>query len=348
MKQGTMSWWQPIDLHVHEPLELINDGEAFELRFELVNYLSKPIIGDLYINECDTPVKVSLQPKAGQSFRYGEETAVFGTNRIRFKTKDTTYLFDALNWTLPNPIGSRYKTVDLTGIFNEKVTDMFAYGKYLTPRWPYTTLQVPTQGMGQWCHPEDLSNIDDSGLRALAGATGQFMLPQGIPFRTPRDSSSKNIILTTLWDNYPNAVSIPVSGKASKVYLLIAASTYHMQAHFLNGTVTATYQDGTKDVLELVLPDNLLPLDQDIFIDGFAFKCKNPRPYRIRLKTGDVSRNHAKTLGLKMSNGPILIDGGMATIIDMALDKNKTLTSLTLETTANEVIIGLMAATLVR
>ena len=121
-----------------------------------------------------------------------------------------------------------------------------------------------------------------------------------------------------------------------------------MQSHILNGTITVKYNDGTSDVLDLVLPENLLPLDQDIFTDGYAFATKEPRPYRIRLKTGDVSKNHAADLGLKMSNDPIIVDGGMATVLDLPLDSNKELSSLCLETKANEVIIGLMAVTLVR
>ena len=45
------------------------------------------------------------------------------------------------------PEKSVYKTVDMKKIFNDKVSNIFAYGKYMFPRWKYTTLQVPTQGM---------------------------------------------------------------------------------------------------------------------------------------------------------------------------------------------------------
>jgi hypothetical protein len=103
----------------------------------------------------------------------------------------------------------------------------------------------------------------------------------------------------------------------------------------------------SRDLLDLILPDNLLPLDQDIFIDGWAFKCNQPRPWRVRLKTGDVSKYHAPSLKKHMSNDPIYIDGGMATMLDLPLNPKKELKSLTLETIANEVIIGLMSVTLV-
>ena len=42
------------------------------------------------------------------------------------------------------------------------------------------------------------------------------------------------------------------------------------------------------------------------------------------------------------------IDGGMATMLDLPLNPVKELKSLSLETTANEVVIGLMGVTLVK
>lgn len=250
--------------------------------------------------------------------------------------------------TLTSSSGIRFEKINLTPYFNDKVRDIWAYGKYVSPRWPYTTLNVPTQGMGEWTHPEDLYKIDDSGIRSKAGLADEIKMPGGVPFATPGDSAAKNVVFTTLWDNYPKAVSVPLSGKATKVYLLLAASTYHMQNHVLNGSVTVTYQDGSSDVLKLILPETLLPLDQDIYTDGFAFTLKTPRPYRIRLKTGTISRNPAADLHLKQGNGPLLIDGGLATMSELKLNPTKELKSLEIRTIANEVIIGLMSATLVR
>lgn len=260
---------------------------------------------------------------------------------------DTTYQPSQQD-TLRNLTGIRFEKVNLNPFFNDRVRDIWAYGKYLSPRWPYTTLNVPTQGMGEWTHPEDLYKIDDRGIRAKAGSANEIRMPGGVPFATPGDSASNNVVFTTLWDNYPKVVSIPLSGKASNIYLLLAASTYHMQYHVLNGTVTVNYTDGTSDVLKLILPESLLPLDQDIYTDGFAFTLKTPCPYRIRLKTGTITRNPAAELKLRQGNGPILVDGGLATMTELKLNPAKELKSLELRTIANEVIIGLMSATLIR
>ena len=78
-----------------------------------------------------------------------------------------------------------------------------------------------------------------------------------------------------------------------------------MQSHIVNGEIKIEYTDGQKEVLKLILPDNLIPLDQDIFVDGYAFNTKDPRPWRVRLKTGDVSKYHAGELGKTISNNPI-------------------------------------------
>jgi len=266
---------------------------------------------------------------------------------LDFNVTDAMQLNPTLD-TITDGTKIRFEKVNLIPYFNDRVRDIWAYGKYVSPRWPYTTLNVPTQGMGEWTHPEDLYNIDDRGIRAKAGAANEIRMPGGVPFATPGDSASKNIVFTTLWDNYPKAVSIPLNGSASKVYLLLAASTYHMQNHVLNGTVTVTYTDGTSDVLKLILPESLLPLDQDIYTDGYAFTLKTPRPYRIRLKTGTITRTPAADLHLRQGNGPILIDGGLATMAELKLNPSKELRSLELRTIANEVIIGLMSATLIR
>jgi len=266
---------------------------------------------------------------------------------LDFHVIDTLPCITVLD-TLNDLTKIRFEKVNLQPYFNDRVRDIWAYGKYVSPRWPYTTLNVPTQGMGEWTHPADLYSIDDRGIRAKAGSANEIRMPGGVPFATPGDSSSHNVVFTTQWDNYPKSVSIPLSGKASKVYLLLAASTYHMQHHVLNGTVTVMYSDGSRDVLKLILPESLLPLDQDIYTDGFAFRLKTPRPYRIRLKTGSISRNPAAELKLRQGNGPILIDGGLATMSELKLNPDKELKSLELRTVANEVIIGLMSATLCR
>ncbi|MDL2245402.1 DUF4450 domain-containing protein [Parabacteroides sp. OttesenSCG-928-J18] len=346
---GEMSYWRPVDIKVVKRVELINRPEAETLQFLLVNNSDNPLTGELFLNHKTTGQSVNIAAHAQQAYSFASPLATLGSNKVEIRSAKALYTLQAINWHIANPSGANYQKVDMQAAFNDRVRDIFQFGKYLTPRHPYTTHQVPTQGMGQWCHPTRLSSIDDTGIRRIAASQqNSFTMPQGIPFATPGGSDAPNILFTTLWDNYPTQASLPLNGKASKAYLLVAGSTYHMQCHVLNGQIRITYKDGTQETLELKLPDNLLPLDQDIFIDGWVFNSPQPRPWRVSLKTGAVSRYHARDLGIEMSNNPLYIDGGLATLLDLPLDPEKELESLTIETIANEVIIGLMGVTLLK
>lgn len=240
-----------------------------------------------------------------------------------------------------NPL-AQYRTVPMETIWNAKVTDIFR-NKYREPRSPYTTLQIPLQGIGEWCHPKETADIDDSGLRKQV-RNGVFTLPQGIPFRT--SAEGKNIAYTTLWNNYPDSIQVALSGKASGIYLLLAGSTNHMQCRHENGIITVTYQDGSRETLSLVNPENWVPIEQDLYLDGVAFRSSAPRPYRVVLSSGMVSNRLEEDLKLKGFNDR-RIPGGAATILYLPLDKKKELQQLSIETRANDVVIGLMGATLV-
>jgi hypothetical protein len=230
--------------------------------------------------------------------------------------------------------------VKLAKYYNANVTDIFK-NKYVSPRPQTTTLQIPVQGIGEWCHPKKTAEINDSVFRTKI-VNGVFNMA-GIPFSTPQ--KGQNIIYTSLWDNYPDAVTIPLKGKAQKAYLLMAGSTNHMQSRIDNGLVVVAYTDGTTDTLALRNPDNWCPIEQDYYIDGMAFNASQPRPYRVCFSTGDVSRNLGSIIQLGGDYGRD-IPGGAGQMLEMPLNAQKRLKSLTIRTLSNDVVIGLMAVTL--
>jgi hypothetical protein len=235
------------------------------------------------------------------------------------------------------------ETINIDNLFNDSVTQIFK-NLYLSPRSPYTSLEIPTQGIGEWCHPKETAEIDDSGLRKSV-RNSLFQTKLGVPFRSV--ASGKNIAFTSLWDNFPSKIVIPLNGSATNVYLLMAGTTNQMQSHFTNGIIIAGYADGTADTLKLVNPENWCPIEQDYFADGKAFRLDAPRPYRLVLKTGLISNNLEKELNINGVYGR-RIPGGACILLDMPLDKNKELSYLKIKTIANEVIIGLMSLTLQR
>lgn len=240
-------------------------------------------------------------------------------------------------------VSAKCEPVNIDNYFNSSVTDIFK-NQYLTPRSPYTTLQLPAQGIGEWCHPKMTAEINDTGMRNKI-QNNLLETPFGFSFRTPK--AGKNIVFTSLWDNYPNKIDLPLSGKASNAYLLMAGSTNHMQCHIANGSVTIFYKDESSENINLVNPDNWCPIEQDYFVDDYAFKIKGERPFRIHLNSGLVSNNLEKNLKIRGVYGRA-IDGGAGVLLDIPLDKSKELSHLTLTTLSNDVVIGIMSVTLQR
>jgi hypothetical protein len=240
--------------------------------------------------------------------------------------------------------GATFAPLDLTAFFNDRVTQIFK-NEYRAPRSPFVSLALPKQGIGGWAGGvNETAEIDDAGLRhAAEKGGGRVTLPNGVPFVTPV-AEPKNILFTTQWENYPREATVPVTGRARGVELLMAGSTNHMQSHFENGEIVVAYQDGTTERLALENPSNWWPIQEDYFIDDFQFRRPGPLPTRVDLKTGNVRVLEPATFKGRGGRVP----GGAATVLELALNPAKELKSLTLRTTANEVVIGLMAATLVR
>lgn len=239
-----------------------------------------------------------------------------------------------------------FDTVDLQHYYNAKVTDIFQQ-QYLSPRVQSPTLQLPTQGIGNWCYPLTQANIDDEGLRKLAAGGNEITTPNGVPFNTPSDSSLNNIFFTSQWDNYPKEVTIPLTGSASGIHLLMAGSTNPMQSRMVNGQVIINYIDASADTLDLSNPQNWWPIEQDYIIDGYAFTTDAPFPLRLYLKDGKFGYGLKEYSTIKGFTN-MAIDGGAATVLNMPLNVTRKLKSMTLKTLANDVVIGLMGVTLQR
>ena len=245
-----------------------------------------------------------------------------------------------------------FKRLNMDVSFNARVTDIFK-NKYMTPRPTTTTLQIPVQGVGEWCHPQYTPDINDLAFRSFI-KKDKVMLA-GVPFRSPK--VGLNIAYASLWNNYPDSIVVPLNGRAASAYLLMAGSTNHMQSHIDNGLVIVRYQDDTTDTLRLRNPENWCPIEQDYYVDGKAFSTGvrigggEARPYRVCLGKAAadgkpiVSRDLGKVLNLSGADGRE-IPGGAAQMLRMPLNSHKQLKSLTVRVLSNDVVIGLMAVTL--
>ena len=252
---------------------------------------------------------------------------------------DSIYAYEIASCEIPN--ASRTTSVKIP--FNASVTDIFR-NEYLSPRPASTSLELPKQGIGEWCHPLFTVEINDSVFRSKA--IDNRMTVSNIPFKTPQLGS--NILFASLWDNYPDSVDVPLAKPmaAASAVFMIAGSTNHMQFQMENARLIAQYTDGSTSELPLIPPYNYCPIEQDYYIDGKAFNVSS-RPLRISLSTGLASR----TLGDAM-NVPSTevygreLTGGAAQLVTMLLDKNKKVRNFRLVTKSNDIVVGIMGITL--
>lgn len=349
LKQGQFSWWAPICFKIEEALDITAPlaQEKNQLKFTLQNNTANSINAEVTVNPDVAPyaTKAIIQPNNhSEEINVPFENLIPGSNLVRVEY-DNNKVFEKIvtNWNVDCKKDPSFEKINLASIFNDKVTNIFK-NEYLSPRSPYPTLAIPKQGIGDWCSPMRTATIDDAGLRANAGIKNEIMTPQGIPFATPSTPEEKNIVFTSQWDNYPKSISIPLSGKASHAYLLMAGSTYHMQSQISNGEVIVEYTDGTNSMLDLRNPETWCPIDRDYYVDGYAFSLTIPRPMRLELKTGKFFPNFKSSTDY----GGKTIDGGAATVLDISLNPSKQLKSITIKTLSNEVVIGLMSVSLLR
>jgi hypothetical protein len=344
-RQGAMEWWMPLCFDVREAIDIVSEKTQPPgmLNFKVRNNSTNTFKGIVEVNGFIQKLKIEATSESPE-ITVPENYLTVGSNQMNVISDKSIYSKNLTNWNITKNSVAKYETVDLSNHFNDQVTNIFK-NNYLSPRSPYPTLSIPTQGIGDWCSFNETAEIDDSGLRAKAGAANQITLPQGIPFATPGTPEVSNILFTSQWDNYPREVIVPLSGKSSHIYLLMAGSTNHMQSKFDNGEVVVEYTDGTYEKLVLRNPETWWPIEQDYFDDGFAFNTGVAQPIRVHFKTGEVRFNPYPVLNKNKSNK---IDGGAATVLDLPLNRKKDLKNLSLKTLANDVVIGLMAITLER
>lgn len=241
------------------------------------------------------------------------------------------------------------RPLDITNAYNANITDIYR-NEYLSPRPPVTTLQIPKQGIGEWCHPLATADIDDGPLREMLRANGGILTTEsGIPFRMP--SEGQNIAFASRWDNYPDSVTIRLDGsRAGHVYLLVAGSAGHMQCEMENARISVRYTDGTLAEHPLVSPYNYAPIERDYFYDDHAFALAPARqaPPRVRFAPGkaeDADAPKNPLAGKKGAEGGV-IPSGAGVMVDIPVDPSRRLESLTLRVLSPDIVTGIAAVTL--
>ncbi|NGM64575.1 DUF4450 domain-containing protein [Sphingobacterium sp. SGR-19] len=339
LRQGEMTWWQAINVDLVQPVQTGFVQRNKHHYLSLKNRTTQNQVVD--IDGIGVKKEVKLSSSESVEITLPTTGLSMGTNKLRVRTGQDQWTARYIVWDIENP--GKYRPQDLSRFYNARVRDIFEQ-RYLSPRPDVPTLQLPWQGIGNWCYPLIEASIDDNGL--MAARKEQSVTYLGVPFLIKGDA--KNVVFTSQWDNYPTTVEVPLQGKAEKAYLLMAGSTNPMQAEMINARVKVTYTDGEEDILDLKNPTNWWPIEQDYLDDNYAFEIPDEEiPYRIRLKTGELYKggelpNYTEIKGYTNR----AVDGGAATILDLPLDSSKTLKSLQLVSETNDVVVGIIAVTL--
>ncbi|WP_213278849.1 DUF4450 domain-containing protein [Chryseobacterium indologenes] len=337
VEQNGTTWWQPINVDIRFPLETKWANKKLQIQSKSFNTIN----GKLSINNLST--SFSIQKNQNTSIEIPANVLSRGTNFIQLEYNGIRQNVEITDWEIENK--GAFNPVSLASEYNERVTEIFNQ-KYLSPRLHVPTLQLPWQGIGNWCYPLTTTQIDDSGLmKKRKDGKLEFL---GIPFLI--NNEAKNIVFTSQWDNFHKSVEIPVTGKGKKIYFLMAGSTNPMQSQIINGTITIQYSDGSVTALELKNPINWWPIEQDLFDDNFAFEIPDDKiPYRVQLKTGELYKGGSLTKYSEIKGvSSRAVEGGAATILDLPIDPNRELKSIKLTAVSNDVVIGLMSATILK
>ena len=339
LKQDDMIWWQAINKTLVSPVRYQFVQGQTVVQLENISSSPKSIV--LSRNALTLTRAIPANGKIALEFPSSYLTK--GANKFILSIDGEAQEIYYTNWDLKR--GYLYDALKLGDHYNERVNRIFEQ-KYLSPRPEVPTLQLPTQGIGNWCYPLTTTEIDDSGL--MAKRKNGLVDYMDIPFLIQGDQ--KNVLFVSQWDNYPTSATVPLSGQAQKLYLIMAGSTNPMQSQLVNAKVIVHYDGGGQDVLELSNPNNWWPIEQDLLDDNYAFEIADDQiPYRIRLKTGELYKGGTRDRYTEIKGYTNrAVDGGAATILDIPLDYSKTLKSLEIVAEANDVVVGLMAATLLR
>lgn len=226
------------------------------------------------------------------------------------------------------PRDARWECLNLTNHYNGDICTIFQQ-EYISPRPNTCSVRLMENGYGAWTFShwnEYPPVIDMANLPGLVGKDGNLITPQNVPFRLL--ANDKNIAFTSLWDNWPSSISIPVGRQADTVWMLICGSTFPMQTRIANAEVCFRYADGQVEKLPLVPPWNFWMLcpwggeDYDYRVEAFSLP-KEPPPM---VQLGNNCR---------------------AMVLSWKLRPDVKLEEVTLETLSQDVVIGLMGLSLI-
>lgn len=234
----------------------------------------------------------------------------------------------------------QWTLVDLGNIFNSTILDSLeAVQKRATP----PPEGASTVGFDYWKthlgarhHGDPVQVPSDAAWRAKVGPDGVAWTNDGIPFKT--NKAGNNIAIVTQTGAFPTKVEFPVNAGGKTLYLMLSGMSFPAQSHMPHLRVTLRYADGGEDLTELDSPETIgdcwstwCGRWHDTAANGFE---------NLGGRFGPAGSAHAGDL-----TKPINVDTE-AHLVPFNLRPGRTLQSVQIEAIANDIIFGIMGATI--
>jgi hypothetical protein len=232
----------------------------------------------------------------------------------------------------------RWSLIDLTGVYNASVPEV---PKRLCDGAIPPEMPADQVGFGYWKdHVVGRSSTpSDAAWRAKVGPDGVAWTTDGIPFKTTREGP--DIGAVCLFNKaFPAKLSFPVKSQGKTLYLMISGMTHPCQSDVVNLRVVLHYADGTEEAHDLVSPFDIgdcwstwCGLHFDTPANGFE---------NIGGRSGPPGSSK-----MQDHDRPVAVDT-IAHLIAVPLRKGAQLDSVAMEAIANDVVFGIMGASVLK
>jgi hypothetical protein len=231
-------------------------------------------------------------------------------------------------------------TIDCRSAYNGDLRAIFQQS-YLSPRPDTVSVQLGSDGFTPW----GMSAWKESGppildfdrLSDLQTSENSIVVPQGVPFRW--GDEARNIAFTSLWDNWPNEVTMRVDATGRALFALLAGSVTHMHTGLIVARLTVRYDDESTDYLDLVAPHDFWA------VCTHRRRCQDPcQP----IDCGYEQYDHRWPLH---SHRPETVELGRncrANLVNFVLRPQIPVREVTLSAGTPEVVVGLLGLSLLR
>ena len=243
-------------------------------------------------------------------------------------------------WTrpaVPDRDLDRWALVDLSAAYNASLSEVM--GQVVKAVKP-PALPASAVNTGYYCShlvaPFVTPPPSDEAWRRRIGEDGIGWTTEGIPFKSPKQGD--NIAVVTRAAVFPSSIEFPVQATGGKLYLMLSGTTFAVQSHVVNLRMGLEYTDGSVQTRDLVNPFDIGDCwNQYRFHDTAANGFEN-----LGGRTGPAGSAQVADL-----TRPVAVDT-QAHLVAFDLKPGATLAKVRLEAVAEDIIFGVMGATVLR